>query len=188
MNALNNSDRTSALEIVEQVCCQFDGHGIFSVGAIGALRAMAHHWKDHLFEGHDPKIISEDIDEMKKQLVVMQQEVMKLIGDVQVAQSKIELKDTLQTFMNLLKRANAVTVDNGPLLINWSASSIEGVRENRLALFSWVDEDYIFNTALDEGGIADGHFSDDGVFVCEDEDGETTEIRMFALTQIHPLN
>lgn len=39
-----------ALKIVKDVCNDFDGNGIFSVGAIGALRAMAHHWKDHLAE------------------------------------------------------------------------------------------------------------------------------------------
>lgn len=94
----------------------------------------------------------------------------------------------LQMFMNLLEKANAVTIDNGPVLINWSTSSIEGVRDNCLVRFSWVDEDFTFATVLDEGGISDGNFSDDGVFVCEDNEGDTTEIRMFALAQINQLS
>lgn len=73
-----------ALNIVEQVCKDFDGNGIYSVGAIGALRAMAHHWKDHLFEGHSPRIISEDIDEMKQLLEVMRAEIMSRIAAQQV--------------------------------------------------------------------------------------------------------
>lgn len=70
-----------AIKIIEDVCNDFDGNGIFSVGAIGALRAMAHHWKSHLAEGHNPKIISDDIDEMVKQLEVMRAEIMRrLLG------------------------------------------------------------------------------------------------------------
>lgn len=68
-----------ALKIVKDVCNDFDGNGIFSVGAIGALRAMAHHWKDHLAESHGPRIISEDIDEMAKMLEVMRAEIMRRI-------------------------------------------------------------------------------------------------------------
>ena len=70
-----------AIQTIEAVCNDFDGNGIFSVGAIGALRAMSHHWKDHLAEGHNPKIISEDIDEMKQQLEVMRAEIMRRLMD-----------------------------------------------------------------------------------------------------------
>lgn len=74
------------LKVVASVCNDFDGNGIYSVGAIGALRAMAHHWKDHLAEGHSPRIISEDIDEMKNQLEVMRAEIMSRIAAQQVPQ------------------------------------------------------------------------------------------------------
>lgn len=68
-----------ALKIVEDVCNDFDGNGIFSVGAIGALRAMAYHWKEHLAEANNPRMISDDIDEMVKQLEVMRAEIMRRI-------------------------------------------------------------------------------------------------------------
>lgn len=66
-----------AIKVIEEVCNDFDGNGIFSVGAIGALHAMSRHWKDHLAEGHNPMIISEDIDEMKNYLEVMRAEIMR---------------------------------------------------------------------------------------------------------------
>lgn len=66
-----------AITTIEAVCRDFDGIGIFSVGAIRALRAMSHHWKDHLAEGRSPRIISEDIDEMVRQLEVMRAEIMR---------------------------------------------------------------------------------------------------------------
>lgn len=69
-----------AIKVIEEVCNDFDGNGIFSVGAIGALQAMSRHWKDHLAEGHNPKIISEDIDEMKNQLEVMRAEIMRRLA------------------------------------------------------------------------------------------------------------
>ncbi len=66
-----------ALSAVESVCNDFDGNGIYSVGAIGALRAMSHHWKDHLAEGHNPKIVSDDIEEMTRQLEIMRAEIVR---------------------------------------------------------------------------------------------------------------
>lgn len=65
--------------VVHAVCKDFDGNGIFSVGAIAALQAMSKHWKEHLAEGHNPRIISEDIDELKNQLEIMRAEIMRRI-------------------------------------------------------------------------------------------------------------
>lgn len=73
------------LRIVESVCNDFDGNGIFSIGAAAALRAMAHHWKDHLAEGHSPAIMAEDIDEMVRQLEVMHAEIMRRLSEPQNA-------------------------------------------------------------------------------------------------------
>ena len=76
---------SSALRIVEQVCCDFDGNGIYSVGANAALRAMTVHWLDHLKYGHKGKIISQDIDEMKNQLEVMRAEIMRRIFELEAS-------------------------------------------------------------------------------------------------------
>jgi hypothetical protein len=75
-----SNDKTP-LGIVNTVCRDFDGNGIYSVGAIGALMAMMRHWKDHLAEGCSPKIISQDIDEMASQLEVMRAEIARRILD-----------------------------------------------------------------------------------------------------------
>lgn len=77
----------AALKIVEDVCHDFDSNGISSVGAGAALRAMANHWKNHLHEGHKPRIISEDIDEMKNQLEVMRAEVMRRVAELATSQN-----------------------------------------------------------------------------------------------------
>lgn len=71
----------SALEIVNDVCNSFDGNGIYSIGANGALRAMAVHWSNHLAEGNNPKIISNDIAELIKILESMKVEIIKQISE-----------------------------------------------------------------------------------------------------------
>lgn len=71
-----------AMKIIEKTCRDFDGAGIYSVGAKGALEAMAHHWKDHLAQGHSPQIIADDIDEMKKRLDLMCEEIMSRVDEL----------------------------------------------------------------------------------------------------------
>ncbi len=73
------SNEKTPIGIINGVCHDFDANGISSVGAIAALKAMSRHWKDHLAEGHNPKIISDDIDEMTRLLKVMRAEIMRRI-------------------------------------------------------------------------------------------------------------
>ena len=77
-----DTKKQSPLEIVESVCRDFDGDGLASVGATAALRAMSEHWKNHLNEGRKPRIMSEDIDELKEQLEVMRAEIMRRLEAV----------------------------------------------------------------------------------------------------------
>lgn len=65
-----------ALKIIQDVVHNFDGAGIFSIGANAALAAMAPHWASHLAEGHAPRIISEDLDELKQRIEIMRAEIM----------------------------------------------------------------------------------------------------------------
>lgn len=96
MNATNNAG--SILAVIDAVCKDFDGNGIFSVGAIGALKAMSGYWADHLTEGHNPKIISEDLDEMAKQLEVMRAEIMRRIlnDELPAPPAEVELDVTAE--------------------------------------------------------------------------------------------
>ena len=69
------SNKSTPLGVVRATCKQFDGNGIYSVGAIGALTAMITHWKEHLSEGHPPKVILDDIAEMQKLLESMRSQI-----------------------------------------------------------------------------------------------------------------
>ncbi len=61
------------------------------VVASAALRAMAYHWKDHLFEGHNPGIISDNVHDMQERTLAMLSEVMRRVSDLGVAvQTRVE--------------------------------------------------------------------------------------------------
>ncbi len=74
------SNANTPLGIISGVCREAEGQGISSVGAIAAVKAMAHHWKDHLTEGHSPKIISKDIEEALRLLNDIRTEIMDRIS------------------------------------------------------------------------------------------------------------
>ncbi len=86
--------------------------------------------------------------------------------------------------LKMLGKADAVTVDNGPLLTSWNLDDIVGDMDNGLVRYTWTEDGMDFSCTLDEGGIAEGHFQEDGVFVCQDNEDETTEIRMFSLVPL----
>lgn len=60
------------LNAVDDVCKAFNGSGIFSVGAVSALRAMSCHWQSHLAEGNPSTIITDDINGLIAELRAMQ--------------------------------------------------------------------------------------------------------------------
>lgn len=92
----------------------------------------------------------------------------------------------LEQFLALLGKANAVIVDDGPVLTHWDISDLMHNGENEIVRFSWTDGEVEFSDILTEGGIADGRFDHEGTFHCEDNIGEATTIRFLKLEQITP--
>lgn len=74
------AERRSPLGLVEQVCLQHEGRGIFSVGAIAAFLAMRRHWADHLAEGHPTTIMFDDIEGMKAEVSAMTEDLRTLLN------------------------------------------------------------------------------------------------------------
>lgn len=68
-----------ALTAIEQICRNAEGRGISAVGASAALRAMAHHWKGHLGEGHSPMILATDIVDAIQELYTMRSEILRRV-------------------------------------------------------------------------------------------------------------
>ena len=87
----------------------------------------------------------------------------------------------LTTFLALLNIADALTVDDSPILTNFTAEELLGDPDNQIVRFTWTDGEYDYADVLTEGGIADGIFDSNGNFVCQNSEGETSRIRFFKL-------
>jgi hypothetical protein len=92
--------------------------------------------------------------------------------------------DNLEKFFAFLNAADAVTVDDGAMLPSWEIFERNGELTNQVARFSWTDGEYEFSAILDESGIANGTFDEEGQFVCEDHENERTAIRFYKVQRI----
>lgn len=92
----------------------------------------------------------------------------------------------LAQLLTLLITAQAVTIDGGSLLTSWGTDNFQDDPDNEILNFTWTDGENDFSCVLTEGGISEGNFNANGTFVCEDSNGDTTEIKAFILTQLIP--
>ena len=95
------------------------------------------------------------------------------------------MNSNIDKFLALLNFANAVTVDDGPMLVGITAEKLTGDPANDVVCFTWTDGEVDYIDILTEGGIANGVFESDGKFVAENRDGEESVIRFYS---VEPLN
>lgn len=70
------SHKAALVETVSAVCADFDGNGIFSIGAKAVFDAVTPHWSRHLDEGQHPQIIMEDLKEISRLLDLMGRQIL----------------------------------------------------------------------------------------------------------------
>lgn len=87
-------------------------------------------------------------------------------------------------FLAMLKSADVVTVDDGAYLHDWSMYELTGDPDNQVLRFSWKEGRYEFSSIHTEAGLQAGRFTHDGKFVCNDIEGEATQIRCFNVQAI----
>lgn len=92
----------------------------------------------------------------------------------------------LEQFLALLGKAGAIIVDDGPVMTDWDISDLMHTGDNEIVHFSWTDGEVEYSEILTEGGIAAGHFDQEGVFHCEDNLGEPTTIRFYRMVPLVP--
>ena len=91
----------------------------------------------------------------------------------------------IERFFAFLNAANAVTVDDGVLLLhNWEIEKVTGDGNNQVVRFSWTDGECDYSCILTESAIDAGAFDSEGKFVCENHEGETTVFRFFKVQRI----
>lgn len=64
------------LSEIEKVCREAEGGGMASIGACAAVRAMAHHWRDHFLEDFGWEIVDADIKDALAELERVRMELL----------------------------------------------------------------------------------------------------------------
>lgn len=95
-------------------------------------------------------------------------------------------ESSLPTFMQLLKQADALRVEDGPLLTEWKTAPWIGDPKNEVLHFSWFDEMYMYRAIFTEEGMTTGTFDKTGRFCTSDQDGDPVTIRLFKTQPISP--
>ena len=90
----------------------------------------------------------------------------------------------LPRFMQLLALANAVSLDDGALLTNWTTDEWIGEPMNEVVRFAWTDGDHDYSDIFTEEGIEGGTFDDNGRFFVQNREGDLVMVKFFMLEQI----
>lgn len=91
-----------------------------------------------------------------------------------------------ERFLALLNAADAVRIDHGCLLTDWTVSPLTGEPRNGVASFSWVDDEGCrFEDGLDETGIEHGAFISPNRFVGKNREGESITVEFFETTALN---
>lgn len=94
------------------------------------------------------------------------------------------VETNIQRLFRILGKSACVMVNSGPLLTNWDSSEILEEPDNEVLTFSAVDDDgNHYSSTLTEEAINNGEWVDD-MFVCDDVNGDETDIQFFKLTSI----
>ncbi len=95
--------------------------------------------------------------------------------------------NTIEQFLAFAKAANAVTVDDSPVILDWESAPVTGEPTNEVFAFRWYEAGQPYGVTLIEKGLSEGTFIEPGHFVCDDSEGEKTTIRFFTLKLLkHP--
>ena len=95
------------------------------------------------------------------------------------------MSKNMDKFLALLNVANAVSVDDGPMLVGITAENLTGDPDNQVVCFTWTDGECDYMDILTEGGIANGLFDSYGKFFAENSEGEKTVIRFYAVESLN---
>lgn len=96
----------------------------------------------------------------------------------------LHLLATTQHLLTLLAAADAIQVDQGPLLSSWETEDPIGDPDNVVITATWEDTEGTYTTEITESGLAAGTWSAEGVFECFDSNGHPALIELFSLKRI----
>lgn len=94
--------------------------------------------------------------------------------------------DQIQEFLNLLWAAQLYKVDNGPFISQMTYAEVTDDLDNEIVYFSWTTDEGDFSVKLTGRSIVEGHWDEDGRFICIDSEDEPTIIEAFKTERMAP--
>lgn len=94
----------------------------------------------------------------------------------------------LPRFMQLMTLSNAVSIDDGALVTDWTTSDCTGEPTNEVLHLSWTDGKMNYAVVLTEEGIESGSFDDEGRFFVTDHEGTLSFVTFFEVEPIGLFN
>lgn len=94
----------------------------------------------------------------------------------------------LSQFMQLMNLSNAVSINDGALITDWSTSDCTDEPTNEVLCFSWTEGKMNYSVVLTEEGIESGSFDDNGRFFVTDHEGTLSFVTFFEVEPIGLFN
>lgn len=130
--------------------------------------------------------LSIEVSSPSENVIVTRVQRMKPSGDRALVLAAAD--PSLPRFMQLMTLSNAVSIDDGALLSNWTRSPWIGRPTNEVVRFAWTDGELEYSAILTEEGIEAGQFDDNGRFFVHDTEGTLLFVRFFKVEPIGPSN
>lgn len=90
-----------------------------------------------------------------------------------------------EKFIQFLNRADAVRIDDGPLLASWTSGDITGEKDNILLSTSHVDDDYlVFTDDFSESAVKDAEIQSDGTWIIKNADDDKKTVKFLKMSII----
>ena len=89
--------------------------------------------------------------------------------------------------IKLLQTAQAVIVDESPILNDWNSCNPNGQSDNEVLLFSWADDEGLeYSVKFTEEGLNNATFTQ-GIIYADDSEGEPSQIQLYTLEVMDTL-
>lgn len=128
--------------------------------------------------------LSIEVSSPSENVIVTRVQRMKPSGDRALVLAAAD--PSLPRFMQLMALSNAISIDDGTLLTDWTRSAWIGEPTNEVLRFAWTDGELDYSVTLTEEGIETGKFDDDGRFFTTDNEGTLLFVRFHKVESIGP--
>ena len=106
--------KNTSLDAVKRISSEQESNGITGIGIAAALREMSKYWESHLSNGNEPKIITDDLIEMRNSLGNVISDLMIANGDLNASSPKLNEKEPMKKCDVFIEAIDNGEIGDGP--------------------------------------------------------------------------